>query len=52
MFLACYNSSGSAAEFSTKQTAWASIGDGLTDTDAANLYSLVQTFQTTLSRQI
>ena len=52
MFLGCYNSGGSAAEFSSKQTAWASIGDGLTDTDASNLYSLVQTFQTTLSRQI
>jgi hypothetical protein len=38
--------------FSSKQTAFASIGDGLTDTEAANFYTAVQTFQTTLGRQI
>ena len=38
--------------YSTKQVAFASIGDGLTDTEAANLYSRVQTFQTTLSRNV
>jgi hypothetical protein len=32
--------------------AFASIGDGLTDTEASNLYTAVQAFQTTLSRQI
>lgn len=32
--------------------ALASIGDGLTDTDAANFYTDVQAFQTTLSRQV
>ena len=30
----------------------ASIGDGLTDTEAANYYTAVQTFQTTLSRNV
>jgi hypothetical protein len=34
------------------QTAFASIGDGLTDTEAANLYTRVQAFQTSLSRQV
>ena len=34
------------------QAAFASIGDGLTDTDAANLYTRVQAFQTALSRQV
>ena len=34
------------------QTAFASIGDGLTDTEAANLYTAVQAFQTTLGRQV
>ena len=34
------------------QYAFASIGDGLTDTEAANLYTAVQTFQTTLARNI
>jgi len=38
--------------YSTKQCAFASIGDGLTDTDAANFYTAVQAYQTTLSRQV
>ena len=38
--------------FSSTQTAFASIGDGLTDTEAANLYTRVQAFQTSLSRQV
>ena len=38
--------------FSVKQCAFASIGDGLTDTDATNFYNAVQTFQTTLGRQV
>lgn len=28
------------------------IADGLTDTESANFYTAVQTFQTTLSRQV
>jgi hypothetical protein len=31
---------------------FASIGDGLTDTEAANFYTAVQAFQTTLSRNV
>jgi hypothetical protein len=38
--------------YSTKQCAFASIGEGLTDTEAADFYTSVQTFQTTLSRNI
>jgi hypothetical protein len=38
--------------FNTKQCAFASIGDGLTTTDATNFYTRVQAFQTTLNRQI
>ena len=38
--------------YSTKQCAFASIGDGLTDTDAANFYTAVQAYQTTLGRSI
>ena len=34
------------------QIAFSSIGDGLTDTDAANFYTAVQAYQTTLSRQV
>lgn len=38
--------------YSPRQTAFSSIGDGLTDTEAANLYTRVQAFQTSLSRQV
>jgi len=41
-----------AAGFSIKQLAFASIGDGLTPTEAANFYTAVQAYQTTLSRQV
>jgi hypothetical protein len=37
---------------SAKECAFASIGDGLTDTEAANFYTAVQAFQTTLGRQV
>jgi hypothetical protein len=40
------------SNFSNRQYAFASIGDGLTDTEAANLYTAVQAFQTTLGRNI
>lgn len=43
---------GGARFFSTKQCAFASIGDGLTDTQASNFYTAVQAFQTTLSRNV
>jgi len=38
--------------YSARQCALASIGDGLTDAQASNFYTAVQTFQTTLSRQV
>lgn len=38
--------------YSNKQCAFASIGDGLTDTQASNFYTAVQAFQTTLSRNV
>ena len=38
--------------YSTKETAFASIGDGLNDTEAANFYTAVQAFQVALSRNI
>jgi len=39
-------------QYSSKQSAFASIGDGLTDAEAANFYTAVQTYQTTLNRQV
>ncbi len=38
--------------YSTKQCRFASIGDGLTDTEASNLYTAVQAYQTSLGRQV
>lgn len=38
--------------YSPRESAFASIGDSLTDTEASDLYTAVQTFQTTLNRQV
>jgi hypothetical protein len=38
--------------YDNKQCAFASIGDGLTDTEAGNFYTAVQNFNTSLSRQV
>jgi hypothetical protein len=46
------NASGTKQYYSTKEQAFAFIGDGLTDTEAANFYTAVQAFQTTLGRQV
>ena len=51
-YLGADNRLGTATEFSSKQCAFASIGEGLTDTEAANFYTAVQAYQTTLSRNV
>lgn len=38
--------------YSTKQCAFSTIGDGLTDAEALAFYNAVQTFQTSLNRQV
>ncbi len=38
--------------YANREYAFASIGDGLNDTEAANFYTAVQTFQTTLGRNV
>ena len=43
---------GSGGFYESSRFAFASIGDGLTDTEASNFYTAVQAFQTTLSRQV
>lgn len=51
IFLGAFNKAG--AEWKTlRECAFASIGDGLTDTQASNFYTAVQAFQTTLGRQV
>jgi hypothetical protein len=42
----------STALFGNKECAFSSIGDGLTNTEVSNLYTAVQAFNTTLSRNI
>lgn len=48
----CTSSTGVALYFTSRQYAFASIGDGLNDEQAANLYTVVQNFQTLLGRQV
>jgi hypothetical protein len=38
--------------FTNRECSFSSLGDGLTDTQAANYYTAVQTFNTTLARQV
>jgi hypothetical protein len=52
LYLGAANNAGSAANYSILENAFASIGDGLTDTEASNFYTAVQAFQTTLSRNV
>jgi hypothetical protein len=52
MVIGGQQTAGGVAEYSTRQCAFASIGDGLTDAEAANFYTAVQTFQTTLGRNV
>jgi len=52
IFISGVNNAGTPSLYSNRQCAFASIGDGLTDTEAANFYTAVQAFQTTLGRQV
>jgi len=52
LYLACRNSNGSPVEYDNKECAFASFGDGLSAGEVSTLYTLVQAFQTTLSRNV
>ena len=53
VFIGALNTPSSIPQFfTTKQVAFSTIGDGLTDTEASNLYTRVQAFQTSLSRNV
>jgi hypothetical protein len=52
LFISAFNQEGTIFRYDNRQNAFASIGDGLTDTEASNFYTAVQAFQTTLSRQV
>lgn len=52
IFIGASNSGGSASYATDRTCAFASIGDGLNSTEAGNLYTAVQAYQTTLGRQV
>lgn len=52
MYVLAMNLSNFGIEYSNREISLASIGDGLTDTEASNFYTAVQAFQTTLSRNV
>jgi hypothetical protein len=51
-YLGGFNEQNTTIYYSNKECAFASIGNGLTTTEAANLYTAVQAYQTTLSRNV
>jgi hypothetical protein len=51
-YIGALSGSGTPNLYDNKQCAFSTIGDGLTDAQALNLYNIVQTFQTALSRQV
>jgi hypothetical protein len=52
IFIGAANNGGTAGNFSNREIAFSSIGDGLTDAEALAYYNAVQTYQTTLGRQV
>jgi len=52
LFIGCLNDNGNPAYYTNRECAFSSIGDGLTDTEAANFYTAVQAFNTTLGRAV
>lgn len=51
-YLGARNLNGIADLYADRQSAFASIGDGLTDAEATAFYNAVQAFQTSLGRQV
>lgn len=52
LYLGAANNATSASFFTDKEYSFCTIGDGLSGTEASNFYTAVQTFNTTLSRQV
>jgi hypothetical protein len=52
VYIGSINNNPLAALFSSRNYAFASIGDGLTDTQSSDFYTAVQAFQTSLGRQV
>jgi hypothetical protein len=52
IYLSGINFSGTPSGYSTRELAFAHIGTGLTQAQCTSLYNRIQTFQTTLNRQV
>ena len=52
IYIGALNVNNSPAAYTNRECAFASIGDGLTDTEASNFYTAVQAYQTSLSRNV
>lgn len=52
IYIGAFNENNATVYYSAKQCAFASLGDGLTDTQASNFYTAVQAFQVSLSRNV
>jgi hypothetical protein len=52
MYLGCLNFNGTVSSAVGRNYAFVSVGSGLNDTEASALYTAVQAFQTTLSRNV
>jgi hypothetical protein len=49
---AVHTSANDIIQYSNRECAFATIGDGLTDTDATNLYNIVDLYQKRLGRNV
>lgn len=52
IYIGAYNAGGTPSNYSTRECAFATIGSGIDSTLAATMYTDIQNFQTTLSRQV
>jgi hypothetical protein len=52
VYIGAVNINGTAGAYTNRESAFASIGDGLTDGEAAAFYTAVQNYNTTLNRQV
>ena len=52
VYLGAANNFGTAGAYSNKESAFASIGDGITEAEATTLNTLVTNFETTLNRNV
>ena len=52
MYVLAMNLANLGIEYSNREIAFASIGDGLSDTEASNFYTAVNSFQVSLSRNV